>query len=101
MTENNRDNNNSEQLDDPLAFMDQTFQGEQPQLKVAVDQETNQILTPIPSDACHSPPSLVFNKEDSDYEIEQGGVTAFAAAPDYQKNQRKMSDQALIHIQTA
>ena len=70
MTENNKDNNPVNLDDDPLAFLDHTFQP--PQLKVTtIDQETNQILTPIPSDACHSPPSLVFNNKDSDDEIEQ------------------------------
>ena len=91
MTENNK-NNNPEQLeDDPLAFMDHTFYQQPPQLKVTIDQETNQILTPIPSDACHSPPSLIFNNKDSDDEMEQFGALD-------KQNPRKMSDGVLIHI---
>ena len=91
MTENKKDNN-LEQLDeDPLAFMDQTFQPPAPQKIVTIDQETNQILTPIPSDQCHSPASYVFNREDSDEEIEQSGVAD-------QQKPRKMSDGVPIHI---
>ena len=94
MTENKKDNNQEQLDEDLLAFMDQTFQPPAPQKIVTIDQETNQILTPIPSDQCHSPASYVFNREDSDEGIEQ---IEQSGAADQQKP-RKMSDGVPIHI---